>query len=123
MIEELWLRLRGVDKWPETMATVVSVSRYEKPNGRTTTPAADVTFFYRDGNNEQQSGFYTVDENSSLFNISENDTISVRFNPRHPERHWCDEYALPTWQNGYIFGGVVVLVVAAVSAWIVLRIP
>jgi hypothetical protein len=124
VIEEIWARLRGVQKWPETTATVSSVDRYEKPAGRYGTyQAADVTFFYRDANNELQSGFYTVDDNSSLFNIGENDTFTVRFDPRNPERFWSDEYALTGWQQGYILTGGIVIAIVAVVAWIVLRIP
>jgi hypothetical protein len=124
VIEEIWARLRGVQKWPETTATISSVYRYDKPAGRGgTAPAADVTFLYRDGNNELQSGVYTVDDNSSLFNIGENDTFTVRYDPRHPERFWSDEYALTGWQQGYILAAGIVMVVAAIVAWIVLRIP
>jgi len=120
MVEELFAKLRGVKNWPETTATVYSISRYEVSTGRSggTSPAADVTFTYRGEDQEIQSGFFTVDGDCSLYNVEENDTFPVQYDPKRPERFYCSEYGFPFWRKCDVIGYAAA---AAVLVYILIR--
>lgn len=99
MIEELPARIRGADKWPETQVTAVSVDRIAA-QGRS--PArASIKFNYKSASAESRSGSFYIGDQSSLFNLDENDTFPVRYNPDHPEHHFSGEYVLPFWWKFY----------------------
>jgi hypothetical protein len=89
MLIELLERWRGVDRWPETTATVYSVNRY---NGGDAGDLADVTFRYQDGQGGYQAGCYTVNSYTSLYNIEKDDTFSLRYNPAKPKQYFSGEY-------------------------------
>lgn len=117
MIEELWARLRGADKWPESVATVTSVDRVP-PQGRS--PGyATVSFCYRPSGAETQSGQYKVDSQSSLYNVDEMDTFPVRFNPAHPERYFSGEYTIPFAVKFY---AILIAAFAAVFLYVFLKV-
>jgi hypothetical protein len=99
VIEELLAKLRGVDKWPETQATVVSVDRVVA-EGRYAARAT-VTFSYRPAGGEIQSGTFFVGDQSSLYNLDETDTFPVRYNPARPESFYSSEYTIPFWWKFY----------------------
>jgi hypothetical protein len=122
MVEELIARIRGADKWPETTATVYSISRYEASTGGygASSPAADVTFSYRGGDQEIQSGFFTVDGDCSLYNVEENDTFPIQYDPKNPERYYCREYGFPSWRKFNVIGlaaAAAVLFYLLIRAW------
>jgi hypothetical protein len=113
MIEELWAKMRGVDKWPETTATVTSVDR-TLAKGRS--PAhATITFNYRSSDGVMQSGSYYVGDQSSLYDLDEDQSFSVRYNPKHPNHYFSYEYTIPFWWKFY---GVVIGVFALVFLYI-----
>jgi hypothetical protein len=95
MLKEFWASMRGIDKWPEIAATVRSVERYDglSGGGRYAPPRklADVTFAYTDTLNDHQYGWITVQDSSSLYDLKEDDTFSIRVNPKHPERYYSPE--------------------------------
>ena len=91
MIENALEKLRGIDRWPETLATVtvyeiVSEGGYEKGP-----PSARLTFFYRDHDNQLQSGEMIVDSFTSLYNISVGDTFPIQFNPKRASKFYTSE--------------------------------
>lgn len=92
MIEELWRKLRGIDRWPETEADVAGVYRFE---GRRNCKLAVVSFRYKDENGRYHTGQLRVDTYSSIYNLSVGDVINVRYNPARPDRFWSDECGLP----------------------------
>ena len=99
MIEELLAKLRGVDKWPETEAGVVSVDRIAAEGrypGRAT-----ISFTYRPSGGEIQSGTFIVGDQSSLYNLDEKDSFPVKYNPARPERFYSSEYTIPYWWKFY----------------------
>jgi len=120
MVEEVFARIRGVRKWPETTATVYSIFRYQVATGKYggTSPAADVTFTYRGEDQEIQSGFFTVDDGCSLYNVEENDTFPIQYDPKRPERFYCSEYGFPIWRKFNIVG---YLAATAVLVYILIR--
>jgi hypothetical protein len=115
MIEELIARLRGADKWPETEATVTSVDRVP-PQGKSP-GSATVSFYYRPPGAETQSGEFTVDPESSLYNVDEKDTFPVHFNPAHPEKYFSSEYTIPFIIKFYV---ILIAVFAAVFLYALL---
>jgi hypothetical protein len=118
MLIELWERLRGIDQWTETTATVSSVNRYSAPKSG---DLAGITFTYKDGQGEYQSGSYTVDSLTSLYNIERDDTFSIRYNPAKPSEYFSSEYAATANARlRYIlFFGVFILLM--VLSWILRR--
>jgi hypothetical protein len=88
MVEELWRKLRGVDRWPQTEAEVTAVSRFE---GRRNRKIAVVRFRYKDQAGCSHGGQVRVNDYSSLYHISIGDKTTVRYRPNHPDRYWSDE--------------------------------
>jgi hypothetical protein len=115
MLEEVWSRIRGADKWPETMATVSSIDRI--PAQGRTPERASLTFFYSPGSGGTQSGEFTVDSISALYNVEEKDTFPIRFNPKHPEQYFSSEYTIPFIWKVY---ATLVTIFAALFLFIVL---
>ena len=94
MLSQLGDRIRGVKAWPETIATVASVTRYEQSVGRYggTQSRACISFWYKDENEDIQSGDFTVDEDSPLFEQQKDSTFAIRYNPARPKVYWSGEY-------------------------------
>jgi hypothetical protein len=88
MIEELWTKLRGIDRWPRTEAEVTAVSRFEGNRNR---KIAIIRFRYKDGEGCSHGGQVRVNDYSSLYHISTGDKTNVRYMPKHPDRYWSEE--------------------------------
>jgi hypothetical protein len=94
MLKEILAKMRGADKWPEVSATVRSIQQFEEPSReRYEFPRklADVTFAYTDTQGEHQYGCITVEDSSSLYDMKEDDTFSIRVAPAHPEQYHSSE--------------------------------
>jgi hypothetical protein len=92
MLIEIWERLRGYDKWVETTATVES-SKEQKiviqgRYGPIESFAADDIIVWTDSRGERQYADFTADENSKLFQLIDNQTVSIRFNPSSPDQFY-----------------------------------
>lgn len=94
MLEELWGRIKGVEKWRETSATVTSVSRYIPEKWQRGPAEATLAFWYRPDGAEIQSGEFHVDDGCSLFNLDESDTFPIHYDPTNPERYFSTEYRI-----------------------------
>jgi hypothetical protein len=117
MLSQLGDRIRGVKAWPETLATVASVTRYEQPVGRYggTQSRACISFWYKDGNQDIQSGEFTVDEDSPLFDQQKDSTFAIRYNPARPKVYWSGDYT-PTLDVALYIILLVVVVAVIVFA-------
>jgi Protein of unknown function (DUF3592) len=91
MLEQLFEKWRGIDRWPQTEATVVSIEVVSEGGYRQPPPSAKICFLYRDTTNSTQSGELTVDNLTSLYNLQANDTFQIRFNPQKPSKFYCSE--------------------------------
>jgi hypothetical protein len=91
MLEEQLEKWRGIDRWPETDATVVSYEIVSEGGYREAPPSAKISFFYHDTSNSLQSGELAVDSLTTLYNLKVNDTFIVRFNPHKPSKYYCSE--------------------------------
>ena len=117
MLSQLSDKIRGVNTWPETLATVASVTRYEQSVGRygATQSRACISFWYKDGNQDIQSGEFTVDEDSPLFDQQNDSTFAIRYNPARPKVYWSSEYT-STYDVALYFVLAVVIVAVIVFA-------
>jgi hypothetical protein len=94
MLKEFLAKLHGVNKWTDAKATVRSIMQYEEPSERAyefPRKLADVTFAYTDTQGEHQYGCITVEDSSELYDAKEDDTFSIRVNPKHPEQCYSPE--------------------------------
>jgi len=118
MLVKIWERLRGIDKWPQTTATVTEITYDSLPRGG---HMANVAFRYRDPNGEDQYWTYTVDSMTSLYNIQPNDTFSVWFNPKRPEQNFSDEIESTANRTLVIILFAAVMIALIVFVWIFRR--
>ena len=89
MLTEWVCKLRGIDKWPSTSATVTAVEQVGE--GGRAGLSRNVFFRYQPPNAEIQSGKLCVDDNSSVYNVGVAETFYIQFNPAHPGRFYCAE--------------------------------
>src|SRR5262249_44257470 len=91
VLSTLVRRLRRIDQWPETTATVVSSEVVSEGGYRAPPPSVRLDFYYRDSKGELQSGVVEADSFTSLYDLKENNTFTLRFNPRKPAKYYCSE--------------------------------
>ena len=84
-------KLRGVDKWPEVSATVVSTEVVSEGGYEQPPPSVRLSFYYRDLAGDLQSGEIVADSLTSLYNVQVNDTFTLRYNPKVPSKFYCAE--------------------------------
>ena len=106
MIPELVARLRGLDKWPKTTATVTA-------SELVTTPRAgnwnNFSFYYQPDGAEIQSGSLKADSLTSIYSLKVDDTFEIQYDPRHPNRFYCNEVNSSTRTFGTIMVPLVIL--------------
>ncbi len=66
MLEEIVEKLRGIDHWPETEATVTSYEVVAEGGYKQGPPSARLTFHYHDHSGQLQSGEMVVDSLTAL---------------------------------------------------------
>jgi len=93
MLIEIWERLRGYDKWIQTEATVES-SKVEETldseSGGIAYSSGDV-LVWMDQQGEHQRAYFTVPDDSPLYQLVEGATITIRFNPADPDQYYLRE--------------------------------
>ena len=111
MLEELWKKAHGIDKWPETEATVSSVVRV--PTARRRGEINIVRFSYKTSDGTLLTGIFRADKYTALFEISTGDAFTLRFNPKKPNRYWSDGYGLPAGTGLFVIWALAVTVILA----------
>ena len=108
-------KLRGVDRWPGTTATVVSHEYLSDAEHGDEPVFAKISFYYRDPSGSIQAGELTVDSATSLLRIHVHDDFRIKVNPNRPSSFYCGEassihteFRLLFWAFG-IFIGLVLL--------------
>lgn len=103
-------KLRGIDKWPFTTATVSSTEIVGTGGraGRT----MNIYFDYSAGLS-RETGKLFVDDNSTLYGLAQGEQFSIQFNPNSPARYYCSEAQSlsQTIRRGIIVVGVAFAVV------------
>jgi hypothetical protein len=99
MLIEIWERLRGLDKWTRTEATIKSSDLKEVEVGS----ARGTRFSQRDPIVEWQStcvvawtdaagnphsAAFAVSENSPLFQLYDGQTVTICYNPSRPDQYY-----------------------------------
>jgi hypothetical protein len=110
MFAELLARLRGIDKWPTTFATVTNAEQ-------TTTPDSgnwnNISFFYRPAGSEIQSGTLAGDSLTSLYSLQKGDTFEIQYDPKNVGRFYCKEVQSRTRTFGAIMAPIVLIFLIA----------
>jgi len=88
MMNGMFEKLRGVEKWPATIATVSSkeVVGTGGRAGRT----MNIYFDYNAGPSSE-TGKLFVDDNSSLYGLARGEQFSIQFDPKRPASYYCSE--------------------------------
>jgi hypothetical protein len=81
-------KLRGIEKWPSATATVTS-TEVVSPGGRGG-KTMNVRFTFVTGSGAQKGKFF-VDDNSSLYGLSDGELFTVQYNSANPSRYYCEE--------------------------------
>jgi uncharacterized protein DUF3592 len=83
-------RRAGVDRWPETEATVTGI---EQPFvGGKYDFLSVVAYTFKDSSGEYFAGKYQT-PTSELGDVMEGAAIRIRYNPKNPNKSWCaDDY-------------------------------
>ena len=98
MLMEWYIRLRGIDQWPEVDAKVQSAVQHIQRFS-----ICKLAFTYLDSRGELHTVRCVVKNDSSLFNVRPGDTFPVRYNPAKPGQWFSDEYGLPTTAQLVVF--------------------
>jgi hypothetical protein len=95
MLIELWERLCGYDKWIETEAKIESSKpTYYEYRGRDLSRSDDI-MVWTDKVGEKHWAQFTASADSPLYQLVEDSTIGIRYNPADPEQYYFREL-LPT---------------------------
>ena len=78
---ELWEKLRGYDKWVEGEGRVVEAS---VDKGELSSKVV-CRIAWKDQTGQEHETRIDADEESPLFQLSEEDAVKIRFNPARPE--------------------------------------
>jgi Protein of unknown function (DUF3592) len=81
-------KLRGIEKWPSVTATVASTEVVS--SGGRSGKTMNVHFIFMTGSGEQK-GMLFVDDNSSLYGLSEGEQFALQYNPANPSSNYCGE--------------------------------
>jgi hypothetical protein len=87
MLSEMLYKLRGIDKWPTTEATVISTKVGYGAHGSWNT----ILFTYVPSQGSSQQGKLSASDQSTLFGVTVTDTFDVQYDPRNPKRIYCEE--------------------------------
>jgi len=81
-------KLRGIEKWPSGTAKVASTEVVSSGGRRGKT--MNVRFTFMTGSGEQKGKFF-VDDNSSLYGLSEGEQFTLQYDPANPSSYYCEE--------------------------------
>ncbi len=81
-------KLRGIEKWPSSDATVTSTE--EVSSGGRSGRTMNIYFTFSTSSGEQ-AGKLFVDDNSSVYGLSQGEKFTVQYDPSHPSRFYSEE--------------------------------
>jgi hypothetical protein len=99
MLIEIWEKLRGYDKWIAADARVVSYETLRKVLGKRVQSIRQGHFacdllLWEDQRGEYHFGPFVNHEGSRLFQLLDNETVTIRYDPSTPDRYYNREYFL-----------------------------
>ncbi|MGA3129454.1 MAG: DUF3592 domain-containing protein [Terracidiphilus sp.] len=113
MLIEIWEHLRGYDKWVETDAKIESSEpTYYKFKGHDYSHSDDV-IVWTDSTGEKHRAPFTVHVDSPLFQLVQDSTTRVRYNPADPEEYYFRELLQTRVRKVLSTAGVAALLIAA----------
>lgn len=82
MIALIYEKLRGIDRWPEVMATVLSAPISTRSSkGKLSGWSSDTKLRWLDFHGNLQTAHIKVSDNSPLFQLYKGSTVKIRYNP------------------------------------------
>ena len=81
-------KLRGIEKWPSSAATVTAAE--EVSSGGRAGRTMNIYFTFSTNAGEQQGKFF-VDDNSSLYGLSVGEQFTVQYNAASPSSYYSNE--------------------------------
>ncbi|MGP8224612.1 MAG: DUF3592 domain-containing protein [Terracidiphilus sp.] len=94
MLIEIWERLRGYDKWIQTEAKIESSQDEETSHstryGTVSYASADI-LTWTDRQGKKQYADFTVPEDSPLYQLVGDETVTIRYDPARPDRFYFRE--------------------------------
>ena|ERR1019366_10273860 len=132
MLIEIWERLRGYDKWVQSLATIRSstiaqvgfgdVGQQPTPEGSPLGWESTCNICWVDQQGKQHGANFVVDEASPLYQLTDGDTVSIRFNPRSPDEFYLpgllESTLLRAWKWGLTAFLFVLVFILLLSFWI-----
>jgi hypothetical protein len=126
MLIELWERLRGYDKWIETEAKIESSKVEETPVTDRYGHVSGYTYdscdmlVWADQQGESQRDFFTVPDDSPLYQFVDGETITIRYNPTSPDQYYLRELLRTRIRTGVKSVVVALLVIGflVVTVWL-----
>jgi hypothetical protein len=135
MLIEAWERLRGYDKWIQTEATIKSsqLDEVEVARVRTSRYGDDepimewqstCSLAWTDNTGRTRTADYEVSESSSLFQLYDGQTETIRYNPANPDEYYIRDLlrdkvvSTLKWKVGPARGVAGLLAVYFFSAWL-----
>lgn len=105
MMNGMFYKLRGIDKWPATIATVSSTEVVG--TGGSAGRTMNIYFDYNAGSSSE-TGKLFVDDNSSIYGMAQGEQFSIQFGPKRPDNYYCSEAKSlsRTIRHGIIIVGV-----------------
>ena len=98
MLIEAWERLRGYDKWTLAVATVTSTTLSQIDIGSDKSKSPLTVGFesickitWQDKNQFEHTAVFSAYEESPLYQLSEGDTVNIRYNPAKPSDYYLPE--------------------------------
>jgi hypothetical protein len=93
MLIEIWERLRGYDKWIPTEAKVESskVKETLDPESGYIAYSSGDLLVWTDQQGEHQRAYFTVPDDSPLYQLVEGATVTIRYNPADPYQYYLRE--------------------------------
>jgi len=125
MLIEIWERLRGYDKWIETEAKVESSKVSEtldSESGNVTYGSGEV-LVWADQQGENQRAYFTVPDDSPLYQFVGGESIPIRYNPAEPDEYYLRELVetrIHTIAKRVVIP-LVLICFYALFAWLVMR--
>jgi hypothetical protein len=94
MLIEIWERLRGYDKWIQTEARIDSAGAARKALGKRYRVSNSSRFsanllVWRDQRGKTHYGAFVNHDTSPLYQLLEDETITIRYDPARPDRYYC----------------------------------
>jgi len=125
MIIELWERLLGYDKWPETSARfetadLEKTAHTDRAGNVSYTWASQDTIIWIDRLGSTHRASFRVPDDSPIYQMIDGDTVTIRYNPAKPDHYYYRELLKTRIATAvkYTFWGLIFLALIGLRVWL-----